>query len=172
MGGRNDIVHRSVGSMVVGGKTSWESMSGSAIMEVRRACFCLWRRESAISIILILTLGQYSCSVLAFFRLKKDSYVGKKVSGSWQEARIQRPRRGSCVIQDELTQPRESRAFWSAPASNWRGMSSDSATVWWLGRFQKRGEQCWSRDCGSYLVIQRERWSGRKRRLRCASRQR
>ena len=27
IGGRNDVAHRSVGSMVVGGNTSWERMS-------------------------------------------------------------------------------------------------------------------------------------------------
>ena len=43
MGGRNYVSHRSVGLMAVGGNTSWERMSGSAIMAVRRAGFCCWR---------------------------------------------------------------------------------------------------------------------------------
>ena len=55
MGGRNDVAHRSVRSMLVEGNTSWERMSGSAIMAVRRSGLCFWRRESAISILLILT---------------------------------------------------------------------------------------------------------------------
>ena len=55
MGGRNDVAHMSVGLMVVEGNTSWERMYGSARMLIRRAGFYLWRRESAISILLILT---------------------------------------------------------------------------------------------------------------------
>ena len=54
-GGRNDVSHRSVVLMVVGGNTSWERMYGSVIMVARRADFYLWRRDSTISIILILT---------------------------------------------------------------------------------------------------------------------
>ena len=54
MGGRINVVHRSVRLMVVGGKTYWERMSGSATMVVRRDGFCRWRRESAIRILLIL----------------------------------------------------------------------------------------------------------------------
>ena len=87
-GGRNNIV------MVVGGITSWERMSGSAILAVRRAGFCCWRRKSESIILLILTPRQYSCSVSALSRLKKDSSVGKKVSGSWQAACRQRSRKG------------------------------------------------------------------------------
>ena len=55
MGGRNYMVNRSVRSMVAGGNTSWDRMYGSAIMAVMRAGFCLWRRESAIRILQILT---------------------------------------------------------------------------------------------------------------------
>ena len=58
MGGRNNVAHRSVGSMLVGGNTSWERMSGSEIMAVRRAGLCCWRRESEISILLILNPRQ------------------------------------------------------------------------------------------------------------------
>ena len=88
--GANDVAHRSVTSMVVGGNTSWERMSGPAIMAVRRDGFCFRRRESTIRIILILTPIRYSCSVLDSFRLKKDSSIRTKVSGSWIEAHIHR----------------------------------------------------------------------------------
>ena len=54
MGERNDVAHRSVGLMVVGGNTSWERMSRLAILAVRRAVFCSWRRESGIIILLVL----------------------------------------------------------------------------------------------------------------------
>ena len=40
MVGRNVFVHRSSGLMVVGGNTSWERMSRSAIIAVRRSDFC------------------------------------------------------------------------------------------------------------------------------------
>ena len=139
MGGRNDVVHRSVGLMVVGGNTSWERMYGSEIMTVRRAGFCCWRRESIFSILLILTPRQYSRSILSLFRLEKDSSIGENVSGSWQAACSQRFRRGFLVIQDKSTQPRAYSAFWSAPASNGRGVSSDSVTEWWMGRGQHKG---------------------------------
>ena len=55
MGVYNDVVHRSVGSMVAGGNTSWERMYGSSMMAVMRAGFCRWRRDSEISILHILT---------------------------------------------------------------------------------------------------------------------
>ena len=55
MGVHNDVVHRSVGSMVAGGNTSWERMYGSSMMSVMRAGFCRWRRDSEISILHILT---------------------------------------------------------------------------------------------------------------------
>ena len=64
MGGRNDVAHRSVRLMVVVGNTSWERIYGSEIMAVRRAGFCCCRKESAISILLILTPRRYSFSVL------------------------------------------------------------------------------------------------------------
>ena len=60
MGGRNDVAHRYVGSMVVGVNTSWVRMSGSEIMAVTRDGLCCWRRDSAIIILLILTPKQYS----------------------------------------------------------------------------------------------------------------
>ena len=44
IGGIKYVVHRSVGLMVVGLNTSWERMSGSAIMAVSRAGFCLCMR--------------------------------------------------------------------------------------------------------------------------------
>ena len=53
--GANDVAHRSVTSMVVGGNISWENMFGTEIMAVMRAGFCCWSRESTIIIILILT---------------------------------------------------------------------------------------------------------------------
>ena len=89
MGRRNDVAHRSVGLMVVGGNTSWERMSGSAIIAVRRAGFCCWRRESVISILLILMLRRYSCSVSDLFWLKKEYSIGTKFSGS---------RRAACIL--------------------------------------------------------------------------
>ena len=139
MGGRNDVANRSVGWIVVGGYISWEKMSGSEITAVRRTGFCPWRKESAISILLILTPRQYSCSVSDSFRLKKDCSIGTNVSGCWRAACRQRPRRGFFVSQEELTQPRASSVFWSALASNGRGESSDSVTVWWMGRGQHKG---------------------------------
>ena len=139
MGGRNDVVHRSVSYMVGKGNTSWERMSGSVIMAVRRDGLCRCRRESAISILLILTPRKYSCRILDLFRMKKDSSIRTKVSGSWRAACSQRSRKGFLVIQDELTQPRASIVFWSASATDGRGMLSDSVTVWWLGRVQHKG---------------------------------
>ena len=58
MGGRNNVAHRYVWSMVVGGNIYWEKMYGSAIMAVRRAGLCCWRRESEIIILLILNPRQ------------------------------------------------------------------------------------------------------------------
>ena len=55
MGGRNDVVDRSVRSMVAEGNTSWGRMSGSEMMVVIRAGFCCWSREFAISILQIFT---------------------------------------------------------------------------------------------------------------------
>ena len=40
MSGRSVVSHRSIRLMAVGGNTSWERMSGSAIMAARRAGFC------------------------------------------------------------------------------------------------------------------------------------
>ena len=40
MGGINNVTHRSVGLIVVGRNASWERISGSAIMAVRRAGLC------------------------------------------------------------------------------------------------------------------------------------
>ena len=163
MGGRNDIEHRSIGLVVVGVNTSWERMSISAIMAVSRAGLCSWRREYAISILLILISRRYSCIVSSLFRLKKYSSIGKKVTGSWQAYFRQRSKRGFFVSQDESTQPRASSAFWSAPESNGRGVLSDSMTVWWMWRGQNKGEKGLTRDCGSSLVIRREQWSESKR---------
>ena len=53
-GGINNVVHRSVGSMVAGGNTYWESMSRSDMKAVTRAGFCCWRRDSAIRMMQIL----------------------------------------------------------------------------------------------------------------------
>ena len=139
MGGRNDVAHRSVGSLVVGRNTSWESMSGSAIMTVRRAGFCLWRRNSAISILLVLTPIRYSCRVSASFRLKKDSSIGKNSSGSWRSSCSQRSRRGFFVVQDKSTQPWASSALWTASASDVRGVLSDSVMLWWMDRGHHKG---------------------------------
>ena len=50
----------------------------------------------------------------------------------------QRPRRGFIVSQYESTHPRASSALWSAPASDGRGVLSDSVIVWWLGRVQHK----------------------------------
>ena len=141
MGGSNNVSHKSVRSMLVGGNISWERISGSVIMEVSRAGFCICRRESAISVMMILKSRRYSCSVSDSFRLKKDSYIGTKVSGSWKLAYSQRSRRGFVMSQDESTQPRLSNTFWSAPVSDGREISSDSVTVWWLGRGQHKGRE-------------------------------
>ena len=111
MGGCNDVLHRSIGLMMEGGNTSWDSMSGSEMMAMMRYGFYLWRRESEIIIMQILTPRQYSCSVLALFRLKKDSSIGKKMSGYWRAACIQRSIRGFVMSQEESTQPREYSAF-------------------------------------------------------------
>ena len=54
-GGLNDVVHRSVGSMVVGVNVYWERMSGSEMTAAIRDVFCCWRREFAIRIIYFLT---------------------------------------------------------------------------------------------------------------------
>ena len=97
----NDVAHRYVGSMAVGGNNSWERTYGSAIMEVMTSGFYFWRRESVIRILLILTSRQYSCIVSALFRLEKDSSVVTKVTRFWRAARSQRFRRGFCVSQDE-----------------------------------------------------------------------
>ena len=108
-------------------------------MAVGRAGFCFWRREYAISMILILTPRKYSCIILASFRLKEDSYISTHVYGSLRAPCIQRSRRRFFVSQDNSTQPRASSVLYSAPASNGRGMLSDSVTVWWLGRVQNNG---------------------------------
>ena len=65
MGGRNDVSHRSVGLMVVGGNSSGKIMSVSEIMARRRAGLCLCMRESTINILLILTPRKYYCSIFA-----------------------------------------------------------------------------------------------------------
>ena len=59
IGGRKNVAHRSVGLMVVGVNTSWERMSRSAIMAVKSAGFCCWRRDYTIKILLILTTRHY-----------------------------------------------------------------------------------------------------------------
>ena len=61
------------------------------------------------------------------------------MSGFWKAACRQRSRREFVVVQDESTQPRASSAFWSASASDGRGVSSNSVTVWWLGRGRHKG---------------------------------
>ena len=61
-----------------------------------------------------------------------------KVYGLCQAVCSQSFRIGFLVSQVKSTQPRASSAFWSAPASNVRGVSSDIVTVWWLGRFQHK----------------------------------
>ena len=71
--------------------------------------------------------------------LKKYSATSTKVYFYWKEACVQRSRIGLVVIQDELTQPRASSAFWSVPVLYGRGVLSNSLTVWWLGRFQHKG---------------------------------
>ena len=81
MDGRNDVAQSSVGLMVVEGNTSWERMFGSAIMAVMSSSFYRWRKESSISILLLLTPRQYCCSVSVSFRLNMDSSIGTKVSG-------------------------------------------------------------------------------------------
>ena len=86
MGGRNDLVHRSIISMVTLGNTSWEGMNRSVIVEVTRAGFCRLRRESTITILQILTPRQYSCSVSDLLIMNKDSSIKTNMSGSWQEA--------------------------------------------------------------------------------------
>ena len=86
-----------------------------------------------------MTSIQYSWSVSASFRLKKDSSIRTKVSGSWQSACSQRSRRGFFVSQYKSTQPRSSRAFWSSLESNGRGVLYDSVMVWFMGRFQNKG---------------------------------
>ena len=43
------------------------------------------------------------------------------------------------MSQDESTHPRASIVFWSVPASDGRGMLSDSMRVWWMGRGQYKG---------------------------------
>ena len=60
---------------------------------------------------------------LGFLRMKKDSSIGANVYGSWQASCNQRFIRGFFVRQDKSTQPRAASAFWSAPASNRRGVS-------------------------------------------------
>ena len=95
--------------------------------------------EDAIRIFLILTPRQYSCSVLASFRLNKESSIGTNLSKYWRAACSQRSRRGLFMSQDESTQPGVSSALWSAPASGGRGISSDIVTVWWLGRGHHKG---------------------------------
>ena len=139
MGGRNNTVHSFVGLMVLGGNTSWERMSGSEIMAVRRVGFCFWRRESTISSMLILSPRRSSCIFSASFRLKKYSSIGTIFSGSCQVACNQRSRRELFVSQDESTQPRASSALWIAPASDGRGLFFDCVTVWWLGRGHHKG---------------------------------
>ena len=149
MGGRNDIEHRSIGLVVVGGNTSWERMSISAIMAVSRAGLCSWRREYAISILLILISRRYSCIVSSLFRLKKYSSIGKKVTGSWQAYFRQRSKRGFFVSQDESTQPRASSAFWSAPESNGRGGCCPIAWRYGgCGGARTRGKKVWPETVG------------------------
>ena len=149
MGGRKKFAHSSVRLMVVGGNTPWEKMSGFAIMAVRRNSLCCCSRESVISILLILTPRRYSCSIPDFFRMKKESSIRTKVSGSWQEACRQRSRRGFLVSKDESTHPRASRAIWSAPSSDRRMMLSDRVTVWWLGRGQHKGKEMLYQQLGA-----------------------
>ena len=145
MSGRKDVAHRSVGLVVIGGNTSWERVSVSEIMAVGGAGFYHCRREFAVSILLILT-PQYSCSFLASFRLRKDSSIRTKVSVFWHAACRQRSRRGFLVSQNESTHPRVSSTLWIVTASDRRGVSYDSVTVWWLGRGLHKGrsilEQC------------------------------
>ena len=63
------------------------------------------------------------------------------------------------MSQYKATQPRESIAFWSAPASDGKGMLSDSVTVWWLGRGQHKGramfeQQLWVQFWDSNGVVE------------------
>ena len=110
-GGINDLVQRSVGLMAAGGNISWERIFGLEMTAAKRDGLCFLRRESAISILQILTTRLYYCRVLDSLRLKKDSSTGTKVCWSWREVCRQRSRRGFVVSQDKLTQPRESIAF-------------------------------------------------------------
>ena len=52
------------------------------------------------------------------------------------------------MSQDKLTQPRAYSAFWSAPASDERGVSSDSVTVCWLERGQHKGKLMFNQQLG------------------------
>ena len=83
-GGIKNVVQSSIGSMVVGGNTSWERMSGSVMKAAMRAGFYIWRRESVIRILNILTPRRYYYSILASLILRKDSFTGIKAPGSWQ----------------------------------------------------------------------------------------
>ena len=121
------------------GNNSWERMSELAMMADMRAGSCCWKRKSAISILQILTHRQYSYIISSWLILKKDSYTGKKVSRSWRSACSQRSKRGSVMSQGYLVQPRVSNTFWGAPESNRRGISSNSVTVWWMGRLTYKG---------------------------------
>ena len=51
------------------------------------------------------------------------------MSGSWRAVCIQKYRRGLSVSQEESTQPRAYRVVWIAPASDGRGVLSDSVTL-------------------------------------------
>ena len=82
-GGINNVLHRSIGLLMAGRNTSWERISGSEMMAAIRAGLYFWRRYFVIIILQILILRQYSYSVSASLKLKKDSSTGKKVSGSW-----------------------------------------------------------------------------------------
>ena len=136
-----NLVKRSVGLMVVGENSSQESMSGLSMKAAMRCGLCHCNRDSAISIMKILTSRLYSCSISALLGLKKDSSTGTKVSVSWRASCSQTSRRGFILIQDELTQPRASSVFCSVQASNGRGVSSNSITVWWLGRDYHKGRE-------------------------------
>ena len=126
----NDVAQRSVVSMVAGGNISWERMSGSEMMATIKASFCCWRRYSTISILKILTLRRYSCRFSASLRLMKDPATRTKLSVYWKAACCHRSRRVFVLSQDESTQPRASSELCSAPASNWRGVLSNSVKVW------------------------------------------
>ena len=101
MGAHKNVLHRSIGLMVAGGNTSWERMYGSVIITAMRKCLCFCRRYSTISMLNILVPRQYSCRILAFLRLKKDSSIRTKVSGTWQTACIQSSKRGFVMSQDD-----------------------------------------------------------------------